>query len=147
MSVYIYIYTHTHISDLKYIITRRKQCFEASSIFCQSQRFLKAFYLNNSISKRFPIHVFNIASDTCKILQLIWTRPMWYKYLPWKQTLVTLYLFVVYLTMLGASSSVLFWGTVLQARRLWLWLPIRSMDFPIDLILLTTLWPWGWLSL
>jgi hypothetical protein len=71
--IYIYIYINTHtnryISDLKYIITRRKQCFEASSILCWSQRFIKAFYLNNSISKRISIHVFNIASDTCKILQ------------------------------------------------------------------------------
>ena len=59
-----------HISNLQVIITRRKQCFEAGSILCQSQRLLKAFYLYNSIAKRVSTHIYNIASNTYKIQQI-----------------------------------------------------------------------------
>jgi hypothetical protein len=43
----------------------------------------------------------------------------------------------------GASSSVVGWATMLQARRLWVWFSMRSLDFSIDLILPATLLPWG----
>jgi hypothetical protein len=47
----------------------------------------------------------------------------------------------------GARSSVVGWGTMLQAGRSQVQFPTRSLDFSIDLILPATLWPWGRLSL
>jgi hypothetical protein len=44
----------------------------------------------------------------------------------------------------GACSSVVGWGTVLQARRSSRW---GEFFFPIYFILAATLWPWRWLSL
>jgi hypothetical protein len=47
----------------------------------------------------------------------------------------------------GARGSVVGWGTMLQAGRSRARIPMRSLDFSIDLILAPALWPWGWLSL
>ena len=47
----------------------------------------------------------------------------------------------------GARSGTVGWGTALQAGRSQVWFPMVSLGFFIDLILLATLWPWGWLSL
>jgi hypothetical protein len=44
-------------------------------------------------------------------------------------------------------GSTVGWGTMLQAGRSWVQIPMRSLDFSIYLILLAALWPWGWLSL
>jgi hypothetical protein len=46
-----------------------------------------------------------------------------------------------------ARGSVVGWCTMLQAGTSWFWVPMRSLDFSIGLILPAALWPWGWLSL
>jgi hypothetical protein len=46
----------------------------------------------------------------------------------------------------GARGSVVGWGTMLQAGRSRVWFPM-SLDFSIDLIRPTELWPWGRLNL
>jgi len=60
-----------HISYLQFIITRWKQCFEVGNILCQSQRLLKAFYPYNSIAKIVSFSIYNNASNTYKIQQII----------------------------------------------------------------------------
>jgi hypothetical protein len=47
----------------------------------------------------------------------------------------------------GAYSGTVCWGTVLQAGRSQVQFPMLSLGFPIDIILLAALWPWGLLSL
>jgi hypothetical protein len=47
----------------------------------------------------------------------------------------------------GACSSIVGWGTMLQAGRSQVWFPMRSPDFSTDLIIPATLWPWSQLSL
>jgi hypothetical protein len=48
---------------------------------------------------------------------------------------------------LGARGSVVDWGTMQKAGRSRVRVPMRSLDFSIDIILPTALWPWGRLSL
>jgi hypothetical protein len=47
----------------------------------------------------------------------------------------------------GECSSIVGWGTMLQAGRSEVLFLMRSLDFSVDLLLPVTLWPWGQLSL
>jgi hypothetical protein len=47
----------------------------------------------------------------------------------------------------GARRSIVGWGTMLQAGRSRVQVPMRSLDFSIDLFLPAAQWPWFWLSL
>jgi hypothetical protein len=47
----------------------------------------------------------------------------------------------------GILLNLVDWGTVLQAVRSLVQFPVRSLGFPIYLILLPALWPWDRLSL
>jgi hypothetical protein len=50
-------------------------------------------------------------------------------------------------TLKSTRGSVVGWGTMLQAGRLWVSFPMRSLDFPVDLIPPAVPWPWDRLSL
>jgi hypothetical protein len=47
----------------------------------------------------------------------------------------------------GVRGSVVGWGTMLQAGRSWVRLPMRPLEFSINIILPAALCPWGRLSL
>jgi hypothetical protein len=51
------------------------------------------------------------------------------------------------ISLTGARGSIVGWGTMLKAVRSWVWIPMRSLDFSIDLTLPAALWPWDRLSL
>ena len=57
-------------------------------------------------------------------------------------------LFIHYTTYFcGTHSGSVGRGTTLQAGRLWVWFPMVSLEFFVDIILPATLCSWGWLSL
>jgi hypothetical protein len=48
---------------------------------------------------------------------------------------------------MGARGSAVGWGTALQAGRSWVWFPMVSLEFFIDIIFPAALWLWGRLNL
>jgi hypothetical protein len=83
-------------------------------------------------------------------VQLTWNRwnlPMNFVSLERSWVIVPSQMKVTCLLTFRACGSIVGWGNMLQARRLWVWFPIRSSHFSIDLILPAKLWPWAWLSI
>ena len=66
----------------------------------------------------------------------------------WNTSIINNRLNFVTLTILydGVCGGAVGWGAVLQPGRSWVRFPMVSLEFFIDIILLVTLWPWGWLS-
>jgi hypothetical protein len=54
---------------------------------------------------------------------------------------------VAYLVCKEARGGAVGWGTALQAGRSRIRFPMVSLEFFIDIIRPTALWPWGWLSI
>jgi hypothetical protein len=48
---------------------------------------------------------------------------------------------------LGARGSAVSWDTALRVGRSQVRFPMVSLEFFIDIILPTSLWPWGWLNI
>jgi hypothetical protein len=55
--------------------------------------------------------------------------------------------FLLPLVFIGAHGGTIGSGTVLQTGRSWVWFPLVSVEFFIDIILPATIEPWGRLSL
>jgi hypothetical protein len=74
-----------------------------------------------------------ISMNFNRILILIIREILWLVYLKC----------ATYIYLLWARGSVVGWGTMLQAGRSRVRIPMRSLDFSIDLTLPAALWPWS----
>jgi hypothetical protein len=81
----------------------------------------------------------NYCSCSCHIFWKTWTVLNKFRYAQYKQKTC---IWPPY-----ARSSIIGWGTMLQAGRSVVRFPKKSLDCSIYLTLPAALWPWGWLSL
>jgi hypothetical protein len=80
------------------------------------------------------------------ICQMLWLKSISCHPLIGSKNFRRSYICLSYLHTVQARGGTVGWGTALQAGRSRVRFPMVSLEFFIDIILLASLWPWGWLS-
>ena len=149
LSVYLrHLATHTALKQM--------QCPDGSSDFWQLQAMTQHCYQAAQsqgkptleypeINLVFPIT--NIFSSKFLTRQTLWLKSISCHPPIGSKNFRRSYICFSYLHMVQACGGTVGWGTVLQAGRSQIRFPMVSLEFFIDIILLATLWPWGWLRL